>query len=194
MAEAASLFFALLLANNIVLSQMLGLNPFLGYRQAWPTAIALCAATSLVLVSSTLISFCLYDWLLLPWDLAYLQLLLNVVIIATLVQGIDTYLRNKYPEKQRHLGRYLPLIIANCAILGISLQAIDQHYSIAFTLLASAGAATGFSLVIILAVGLQQRLSWRDIPAAFQGSAIQMINVSLMALAFMGFTGIFHLN
>ena len=85
-------------------------------------------------------------------------------------------------------------IIANCAVLGISLQTIDLEYGFVFTLVASLGAAAGFALVVILFTGLQQRLSWRDIPQAFQGSAIQMINLSLMALAFMGFVGIVQIN
>lgn len=194
LAEAASLFFALLLANNIVLSQMLGVSPFLGYRQAWPSAIALSTVTAFVLVNSSVLSFFLYHWLLLPLDVSYLQLLFNLLIIAALVQAIEIYLLNKQPDKQRSMGPYLPLIIANCAVLGISLQTIDLEYGFVFTLVASLGAAAGFALVVILFTGLQQRLSWRDIPQAFQGSAIQMINLSLMALAFMGFVGIVQIN
>lgn len=194
LAEAASLFFALLLANNIVLSQMLGLSPFMGYRQAWPSAIALSAITSFVLISSNLINFALYYGVLLPLDLGYLQLLFNLLVIAALVQGLEIYLTKKQADTQRRLGRYLPLVIANCAVLAISLKTIDQQHSLLLSFSASLAAAAAFSLVMILLTGLQQRLSWRDIPLAFQGSAIQMINLCLLALAFMGFMGIVSLQ
>lgn len=188
-ADLSALLLSSFLVNNIVLVQLLGVSPFFGQRAKMDSAIALAIVTGFVLLAATIINHLLQQFVLTPFDAGYLQPVIFIVVIAALVQGTQLYLQRKMPDAQRALGQYLPLIICNCAVLGLSLNAVASDWNVIESLFASAGAALGFALVLALYVCIDERLSANNTPKAFQGAAIRLISLGLMALAFIGFTG-----
>jgi electron transport complex protein RnfA len=142
------------------------------------------------LTLSAALSWMVYHWLLMPLGLDYLRTLAFIVVIATVVQLTETVMTGKNPRLYRVLGIYLPLITANCAVLGVPLLNIANGYNFVESLLFGAGSAFGFSLVLILFAGIRERVEGADVPVYFRGAAIAMVTAGLMALAFMGFAGL----
>ena len=176
--------------NNIVLSQFLGLCPFMGVSRKLETAMGMGLATTFVLTLSSISSFLVYEYLLEPFGLEYLRTISFILVIASIVGFTELVVHKTSPLLHNVLGIYLPLITTNCAVLGVALLNTQQSNNFIESALYGFGSAIGFTLVLVLFAAMRERLAASDIPEAFQGNAIGMITAGLMALAFMGFTGL----
>ncbi|KZX73609.1 electron transport complex subunit RsxA [Oleiphilus sp. HI0009] len=190
MTEYLLILVSTILVNNFVLVQFLGLCPFMGVSNKLETAMGMSFATTFVLTLSSVCAYLVYTYLLEPFDLAYLQTISFILVIAVVVQFTELVVRKTSPLLYRVLGIFLPLITTNCAVLGVALLNIKKQNGFVESILYGFGAAIGFSLVMILFSAMRERLAFADIPNAFKGSAIGMITAGLMSLAFMGFTGL----
>ena len=184
------LLFSTALVNNVVLSQFLGLCPFFGVSGKMGTALGMgCAVIGVISVSS-LITGILYQFLLSPQHLEYLQTILFVFVIAALVQLLAMILKRKFPRWCKAFGVYLPLITTNCAVLGVSLTNVKNDYTILEGFVAGVGTSLGFMIALLLMAGIRERLERSRIPAAMKGMPIVMVTAGLMAIAFYGFKGL----
>ena len=179
-----------ILVNNFVLVHFLGLCPFMGVSNKLETAMSMSLATTFVLTLASVASWLTYRLILEPFDLEYLQIIAFILVIAGLVQFTEMLVRRTSPLLYRVLGVFLPLITTNCAVLGVALLNITASRSFVEATLYGAGAALGFSLVLVLFAAMRERLAAADVPAPFKGPAIGMITAGLMSLAFMGFAGL----
>ena len=175
--------------NNIVMSKILGLCPFMGVSRKLETSIAMGAATTFVLTLASGISY-LIDTYLLGEALAYLRTLSFIVVIAGIVGFTEMFIKKNSPVLFRALGIYLPLITTNCAVLGIPLLNVAERHDFVESLFFGLGGALGFTLVLVLFAAMRERLEAADVPAPFRGASIAMITAGLMSLAFMGFAGL----
>lgn len=175
--------------NNIVMSKILGLCPFMGVSRKLETAIGMGAATTFVLTLASGASY-LIDTYLLGQDLSYLRTLSFIVVIAGIVGFTEMFIKKTSPVLFRVLGIYLPLITTNCAVLGIPLLNVQEQHNFLESLFYGLGGAVGFSLVLVLFAAMRERLEAADVPKPFQGVSIAMITAGLMSLAFMGFAGL----
>lgn len=175
--------------NNIVMSKILGLCPFMGVSRKLETAIGMGAATTFVLTLASGTSY-LIDTYLLGQELAYLRTLSFIVVIAGIVGFTEMFIKKTSPVLFRVLGIYLPLITTNCAVLGIPLLNVAEQHDFVESLFFGLGGALGFTLVLVLFAAMRERLEAADVPAAFKGTSIAMITAGLMSLAFMGFAGL----
>ena len=175
--------------NNIVMSKILGLCPFMGVSRKLETAIGMGAATTFVLTLASGLSY-LIDTYLLGQDLAYLRTLSFIVVIAGIVGFTEMFIKKTSPVLFRVLGIYLPLITTNCAVLGIPLLNVQEQHNFVESLFFGLGGALGFTLVLILFAAMRERLEAADVPGPFKGTSIAMITAGLMSLAFMGFAGL----
>lgn len=176
--------------NNIVLSQFLGLCPFMGVSRKLETAIGMGLATTFVLTLSSISSYLVHEYLLVPFNLEYLRTISFILVIASIVGFTELIVHKTSPLLHNVLGIYLPLITTNCAVLGVALLNVQQSNGFIESALYGFGSAIGFTLVLVLFAAMRERLAASDVPEAFQGNAIGMITAGLMALAFMGFTGL----
>ena len=176
--------------NNIVLAQFLGLCPFMGVSRKLETAMGMGLATTFVLTLSSICSFLIHEYLLGPFDLEYLRTISFILVIAAIVGFTELVIHKTSPLLHNVLGIYLPLITTNCAVLGVALLNVQQSNGFIESALYGFGSALSFTLVLVLFAAMRERLAASDVPEAFQGSAIGMITAGLMALAFMGFTGL----
>lgn len=190
MTEFLLILISTILVNNFVLVQFLGLCPFMGVSNKLETAIGMGAATTFVLTLASICSYLVYTYLLLPFDLAYLRTISFIMVIAVVVGFTELALRKTSPLLYRVLGIFLPLITVNCAVLGVALLNVNRNHTFAESVFYGFGAAAGFSLVMVLFAALRERIAYADVPKPFQGAAIAMMSAGLMALAFMGFTGL----
>lgn len=190
MTDYILLLVATILVNNFVLVQFLGLCPFMGVSNKLETAVGMSLATTFVLTLSSVASYIVYSWLLEPLGLTYLKTISFILVIAFMVQFTEMLVRKTSPLLYRVLGIFLPLITTNCAVLGVALLNISRQNSLVESFLYGFGAAVGFSLVLVLFAALRERLAVADVPQPFQGPAIGMITAGIMALAFMGFSGL----
>ena len=175
--------------NNIVMSKILGLCPFMGVSRKLETAIGMGAATTFVLTLASGASY-LIDTYLLGQELAYLRTLSFIVVIAGIVGFTEMFIKKTSPVLFRVLGIYLPLITTNCAVLGIPLLNVAEQHDFVESLFFGLGGALGFTLVLVLFAAMRERLEAADVPVAFRGTSIAMITAGLMSLAFMGFAGL----
>jgi electron transport complex protein RnfA len=189
MADLALILLGALLVNNFVLAQFLGLCPFMGSTGRYDTAAAMGLATTFVLTLSAAATYGLHHLLLVPLGLEFLRIIVFIVVIASVVQFTQLYLRNASPLLHQVLGIYLPLITTNCAVLGVALLALQQSMSFAATLVYAAGAALGFTLVMVLFAAIRERLADARIPHAFAGAPITLVTAGILSMAFMGFAG-----
>ncbi|MCR5217018.1 MAG: electron transport complex subunit RsxA [Lachnospiraceae bacterium] len=178
------------LVNNVLLSQFLGLCPFLGVSKKSNTALGMGMAVMFVITISSGISSVIYTYVLLPWDLTYLNTIVFILVIASLVQFVEMFLKKKIPSLYRSLGVYLPLITTNCAVLGVSLLNVQKSYGIVESIVNGFATSLGFLLAIMIMSGLRERMEENDIPESFQGIPIVMITAALMSIAFYGFAGL----
>ncbi|MCK5896404.1 MAG: electron transport complex subunit RsxA [Cocleimonas sp.] len=176
--------------NNIVLSQFLGLCPFMGVSRKLETAIGMGLATVFVLTLSSITSYLIHTYLLVPNDLEYLRTISFILVIAGIVGFTELIVHKTSPLLHNVLGIYLPLITTNCAVLGVALLNVQKSNGFIESGLYGFGSAMGFTLILVLFAAMRERIDASDVPEAFQGSAIAMITAGLMALAFMGFTGL----
>jgi Na+-translocating ferredoxin:NAD+ oxidoreductase subunit A len=178
------------LVNNIVLSKILGLCPFMGVSKKLETSISMSAATAFVLTIGSMTSWAINHYLLEPNNLLYLRTLTFIVVIAAVVQFTEMLMEKNFPLLHRMLGIFLPLITTNCAVLGIPLLNAQSSHSLLESAIFGFGGAMGFSFVLILFASTRERLEGANIPEPFKGSAIAMTTAALMSLAFMGFIGL----
>ncbi len=179
---------ATVLVDNVVLSQFLGLCPFLGVSNRKKTAAGMGAAVIFVITLSSLVTALLYNGLLARFDLDYLKTIVFILVIAALVQLVEMVLRKCMPALHRSLGVYLPLITTNCAVLGVALKNVQDGLGVGMSVLTGFGTACGFAIAILIMAGIRERLEGNDIPKPFRGMPIVLICAGLMAIAFMGFS------
>lgn len=190
MEELALILIGALLVNNFVLAQFLGLCPFIGVSGNYDAAVAMGFATTFVLTLAASLAHLVYHWVLVPLDLAYLNIIVFIVIIASVVQFTEAFVRSISPLLHQVLGIYLPLITTNCAVLGVALLALGQSLTFVQTLAYSVGAALGFTLVLTLFAALRERLEHASVPGPFRGAPITLISAGILSLAFLGFAGL----
>lgn len=187
-------FFVILigssLINNVILSQFLGICPFLGVSKKVETAKGMSAAVIFVLTLSSFITSILYRLLLMPLGLDYLQTIVFIIIIAALVQFVEMFLKKAMPSLYSALGVYLPLITTNCAVLGVALINVQKDYGILYSTLNGLATSIGFGAVMIIMSGIREKIENNPIPKAFRGTPIVLIISGFMAIAFFGFSGL----
>ena len=176
--------------NNIVLSQFLGICPFLGVSQRVNTALGMGAAVTFVMTLATVVTYLLQIYVLNPMDLGYLQTLSFILVIASLVQLVEIILKKVSPALYQSLGVFLPLITTNCAILGVAILVIQRDYTLLESLVYAIASAIGFGLALVIFAGLREHLAMADIPKGMRGMAITLVTAGILALAFMGFSGV----
>lgn len=182
-----------LLVNNFVLSQFLGICPFLGVSKKLQPAVGMSVAVLFVMLMATAATWPIQTYLLDRFDLGYLQTIVFIVIIAALVQLVEIVLKRFIPPLYQSLGIYLPLITTNCAVLGVTILNIDSQYSYLQSLTNALGAGLGFLLAMVLFAGVRERLESADIPQGLRGLPITLVAASLVSLSFLGFQGLFGL-
>ena len=190
MADALLILLSAALVNNFVLVQFLGLCPFVGTSGRLETAVPMTLATMFVLAVATLATALVHRYLLAPLGIEYLRIVAFIVLIAGTVQFTELFVRAASPVLHRMLGIYLPLITTNCAVLGVTLIAVDSGQGIAGTLLLALGAGLGFGIAITAFAALRERIHDAAVPAAFRGPPLALVTVGFMALAFYGLRGI----
>jgi electron transport complex protein RnfA len=191
MSDLLLIIIATALVNNFVLTNFLGLCPFLGASNRVETALGMALATSFVLTLASGLSYLTHRYLLLPTDTEYLRLLAFILIIAGTVQFTELVIKRTSPMLHQVLGIFLPLITTNCAVLGIALLNVQQSSTLLEALTYGLGGGLGFSLVIALFAGLRERIGAADVPEALSGAAISLVTAAIMSLGFIGFTGLF---
>lgn len=178
------------LVNNVVLSQFLGLCPFLGVSKKIKTASGMGAAVIFVITIASAVTSLIYDTLLARFDLDYLKTIVFILVIAALVQLVEMIIKKISPALYAALGVYLPLITTNCAVLGVALTNVQNSYGLLTSTVNGFATAVGFAISIVILAGIRERMEHSDIPKAFQGMPIVLIAAGLMAIAFNGFSGL----
>jgi electron transport complex protein RnfA len=184
------------IVNNVVLSQFLGICPFLGVSKNTKTAAGMGGAVVFVITIATLVTQLIYKGVLANSllikkgiDLTYLKTIVFILVIAALVQFVEMFLKKVMPPLYESLGVYLPLITTNCAVLGVALNCVSYEYNVLESLVYGISTAVGFLIAIVLMAGIREKIEYNDIPKPFQGTAIVLITACLMSIAFMGFSG-----
>ena len=190
MTEYALILVSTVLVNNFVLVKFLGLCPFMGVSRKLETAMGMGLATTFVLTLSSVSSYLVNEYILVPLGVAYLRTIAFILVIAVVVQFTEMVMHKTSPLLYQVLGIFLPLITTNCAVLGVALLNVQHQHSFLQSAVYGFGAAVGFSLVMILFASIRERIAVADVPEVFKGSAIALITAGLMSLAFMGFTGL----
>ncbi|MCI5823024.1 MAG: electron transport complex subunit RsxA [Lachnospiraceae bacterium] len=190
MKELILILVASAIVNNVVLSQFLGLCPFLGVSKKIETAAGMGGAVIFVITISSFVTGLIYKFILEPTGFAYLQTIVFILVIAALVQFVEMFLKKKMPALYQALGVYLPLITTNCAVLGIALKNVTNGYNILQGVINGFGTAVGFTIAIVIMAGIREKIEFNDVPKPFKGSAIVLVTAGLMAIAFFGFSGV----
>ena len=178
------------LVNNVVLSQFLGICPFIGVSKKIDTAAGMGGAVVFVI---TIASFCtslIYKFILVPTGFEYLQTIVFILVIAALVQFVEMFLKKAMPPLYEALGVYLPLITTNCAVLGVALTNVQKEYGVLSSVVNGLATAIGFTIAITILAGIREKIEYNDIPEAFQGTPIVLLTAALMSIAFFGFSGV----
>lgn len=188
--EYILIFISAIFVNNIILSQFLGICPFLGVSKKVDTALGMGAAVAFVLTLATVVTYLLQIYVLNPFGLQYLQTLSFILVIAALVQMVEIVLKKVSPALYQALGIFLPLITTNCAVLGVAILVIQKDFSLVHSIVYAFSTAIGFALAMVVFAGLREQLSLVRIPKGMQGMAIVLVTAGLLSLAFMGFSGV----
>lgn len=188
--EYILIFISAIFVNNIILSQFLGICPFLGVSKKVDTALGMGAAVAFVLTLATVVTYLLQIYVLNPFGLQYLQTLSFILVIAALVQMVEIVLKKVSPALYQALGIFLPLITTNCAVLGVAILVIQKDFSLVHSIIYAFSTAIGFALAMVVFAGLREQLSLVRIPKGMQGMAIVLVTAGLLSLAFMGFSGV----
>lgn len=178
------------LVNNVVLSQFLGLCPFLGVSKKTNTATGMGVAVIFVITLASAVAGAIYQYLLVPLDITYLQTIVFILVIAALVQFVEMFLKKFIPSLYQSLGVYLPLITTNCAVLGVALTNVQKNYGILTGVVNGFATAVGFTISIVILAGIREKMAYNDIPESFRGMPIVLVTAGLMAIAFCGFSGL----
>ena len=178
------------LVNNVVLSQFLGICPFLGVSKRTDTAACMGGAVIFVITISSLLTSIIYNYLLVGLHIEYLKTIVFILVIAALVQFVEMFLKKSSPSLYKSLGVYLPLITTNCAVLGVALTNVQKDYGILPSVVNGFATAVGFTISIVILACVRERIEYNDIPESFKGTPIVLVTAGLMAIAFMGFSGI----
>lgn len=188
--EYILIFITAVFVNNIVLSQFLGICPFLGVSKKVSTALGMTGAVTFVMVLATLVTFIVQKTVLDHFNIGFMQTITFILIIAALVQMVEIILKKVSPALYQALGVFLPLITTNCTVLGVAIMVIQKEYSLLESLVFAASIAIGFGLALTLFAGIREQLNLVNIPKGMQGSPIALVTAGLLAMAFMGFSGI----
>lgn len=190
MKELILLIISAAIVNNVVLSQFLGLCPFLGVSKKVETAGGMGAAVIFVITIASLVTSLIYKFILATLGLTYLQTIVFILVIAALVQFVEMFLKKSMPALYESLGVYLPLITTNCAVLGVALNSVQYGYNILQSVVYGFGISVGFTIAIVILAGIREKMEYNDIPESWQGMPIVMVTAGLMSIAFFGFSGI----
>lgn len=188
--EFLLIFISAIFVNNIVLSQFLGICPFLGVSKKIDTALGMGMAVAFVLTLSTIVTYLVQNTVLVPFGLEYLQTIAFVLIIAALVQIVEIVLKKVSPVLYQALGIFLPLITTNCAVLGVAILVIQKNFTLMQSIVYAFSTAVGFSLALVVFAGLREQLSLVNVPKGMRGVSIVLVTAGLLSLAFMGFSGV----
>lgn len=178
------------LVSNVVLSQFLGLCPFLGVSKKTNTAAGMGVAVIFVITLASAVAGLMYKFILVPLHIEYLQTICFILVIAALVQFVEMFLRKAIPSLYESLGVYLPLITTNCAVLGVALTNVQKEYGIVTGIVNGFATAVGFTIAIIILAGIREKLEYNNIPEPFKGMPTVLLTAGLMAIAFCGFAGL----
>ena len=178
------------LVSNVVLSQFLGLCPFLGVSKKIKTAAGMGKAVIFVITLASAVAGVIYKFILQPFHIEYLQTIVFILVIAALVQFVEMFLRKSMPSLYEALGVYLPLITTNCAVLGVALTNVQKEYGILTGVVNGFATAVGFTIAIVILAGLREKMEYNDIPKSFKGMPTVLLTAGLMAIAFCGFSGL----
>lgn len=188
--EYLLIFISAIFVNNIILSQFLGICPFLGVSRKIDTALGMGAAVAFVLTLSTIVTWLVQTYVLNPLGLQYLQTLAFILVIATLVQMVEIILKKVSPPLYQALGIFLPLITTNCAVLGVAILVIQKDFNLLSSIVYAFSTALGFALALTVFAGIREQLSLVQVPKGMQGMAIVLVTAGLLSLAFIGFSGV----
>ncbi len=191
MGELLKIAVATALINNVVLSQFLGLCPFLGVSKKTKTALGMGGAVIFVMTIASILCYGVYALILVPFNVEYLETIVFILLIAALVQFVEMFLKKFSPALYKALGVYLPLITTNCAVLGVVIINVQKEYTFIQSVVNSMGTAIGFTIAIVILAGLREKMEYNNISPAFKGMPIVLVTAGLMAIAFSGFSGIF---
>lgn len=178
------------LVSNVVLSQFLGLCPFLGVSKKIKTALGMGGAVIFVITLASAVAGLIYRFILVPLDITYLQTIVFILVIAALVQFVEMFLKKAMPALYEALGVYLPLITTNCAVLGVALSNVQKEYSVLTGIVNGFATAVGFTIAIVILAGIREKMEYNDVPDSFKGMPIVLLTAGLMAIAFCGFQGL----
>lgn len=176
--------------NNIVLSQFLGICPFLGVSNKVSTSLGMGAAVTFVLVIASIVAYLIQYYILVPLNITYMQTIVFILVIAALVQMVEIILKKVSPALYQALGIFLPLITTNCAVLGVAILLVQKEYNLGEAVVYAVSVAIGFTLALVLFAGLRERLELENVPKAMKGVPIALITAGILAMAFMGFSGL----
>ena len=188
--EYILIFIAAVFVNNVVLSQFLGICPFLGVSKKVSTAIGMTGALTFVMILSTLVTFIIQKSVLDPFGIGFMQTITFILVIAALVQMVEIILKKVSPSLYQALGVFLPLITTNCAVLGVAIQVIQKEFTLLESLVYAGSIAIGFGLALTIFAGIREQMELIDIPKGMKGLPIALITAGILAMAFMGFSGI----
>lgn len=188
--EYILIFISAIFVNNIVLSQFLGICPFLGVSKKIQTSLGMGMAVAFVLTVATVVTFLLQKCVLDPLDLQYLQTIAFILVIASLVQMVEIILKKVSPALYQSLGIFLPLITTNCAVLGVAILVIQKDFTLIESIVYAFSTAIGFALALVLFAGIREQLAYVNIPKGMRGMPIVLVAAGLLSLAFMGFSGV----
>lgn len=183
-------FITAIFVNNVVLSQILGICPFLGVSKKINTALGMSGAVAFVLVLATLVTYLLQYYVLNPLNLGYLQTIAFILVIAALVQLVEIILKKVSPSLYQALGVFLPLITTNCAVLGVAILVIQKEFNLMMGVWYALSTALGFGLALVMYPGIREQLNLVSVPKGMQGMSIALVTAGLLAMAFMGFSGV----
>ena len=176
--------------NNVVLSQFLGICPFLGVSSKVDTSLGMGMAVTFVMALSSIVTWALQNYILVPFDIVYMQTIVFILVIAALVQMVEIVLKKVSPSLYQALGIFLPLITTNCAVLGVAIIAVQKDFDLLTTVVYSVSIAVGFAIALVLFAGIRERLETEDVPEGMRGVPIALITAGLLAMAFMGFANV----
>ncbi len=190
MTKLILLIISAAIVNNVVLSQFLGLCPFLGVSKKVETSLGMGGAVIFVITVASFVTALIYKFILAPLDLSYLQTIVFILVIAGLVQFVEMFLKKNMVSLYESLGVFLPLITTNCAVLGVALNSVQYGYGILETVIYGFGTACGFTIAIVILAGLREKMEYNDVPENWKGMPIVLVTAGLMSIAFFGFSGI----
>ncbi len=188
--EYIQIIILALFVNNVVLAQFLGICPFLGVSNKISTALGMGAAVVFVMALANLVTYLIYNFVLVPLQIEFMQTISFILVIAALVQMVEIILKKVSPPLYQALGIFLPLITTNCAVLGIALLAITKEYNLVQSVVYASATAVGFTLAMVLMAGIREQLQLVNLPKGMQGIQLSLIIAGLLAMAFMGFSGL----